>query len=534
MVAVPSTLREDYWTTFEIQDRDVEFLYNHLLELELPQTSHELLDALVRERIHCEKQAIEQQRSGGGDIYFPKDQHKVGQKLVFPSLGWQLGEVLDTRPGKNPDVGEFSVISVQFEHGEPREFASSFSDHILNQPPQLVDDEELLRPEFVLEMYRKELLSCVEHHLKEDEDFIRISGCWFPRALLVDVNMGHLNLAEAVLDMAGGGPMATADLMGQIDLPTNVNPKLLEFSLALALQEDERFDEVGPAGQIVWFLHRLEPQDVLESPLQLCYNEVDYDRSQLTPEMLALERDLGDELSSSDGNDLSMIDGEVDNLGKVQIRLIYPHWRAGTLPLSSRVRPLFPTANETPRILFTLVDGDTGEKFPAWVVRTSCYVCGLKDWYASKELMPGSLVYVRHGKQPGEVIIQVESHRPIKDYVRTVLVGSDGGTVFAMLKQSLSSTVDERMAISIPDVDALDEAWKNLQEDRTPFEKIIVNTVRELARLNPQSHVHASELYAAVNIMRRCPPGPILALLASRPWFNHVGDLHFRFDDSEK
>jgi hypothetical protein len=61
----------------------------------------------------------------------------------------------------------------------------------------------------------------------------------------------------------------------------------------------------------------------------------------------------------------------------------------------------------------------------------------------------------------------------------------------------------------------------------------VVNTVRELAKLNPQSHVHASELYANVNIIRRCPPGPILALLASRPWFVHVGDLHFRFDDSE-
>jgi hypothetical protein len=55
-----------------------------------------------------------------------------------------------------------------------------------------------------------------------------------------------------------------------------------------------------------------------------------------------------------------------------------------------------------------------------------------------------------------------------------------------------------------------------------------------LAKLNPQSHVHASELYTAVNIIRRCPPGPILALLASRPWFIHVGDLHYRFDDSER
>jgi hypothetical protein len=51
--------------------------------------------------------------------------------------------------------------------------------------------------------------------------------------------------------------------------------------------------------------------------------------------------------------------------------------------------------------------------------------------------------------------------------------------------------------------------------------------------LNTQGHVHASELYAAVNLLQRCPPGPIMALLASRPWFVHVGDLHYRFNDSE-
>ena len=73
------------------------------------------------------------------------------------------------------------------------------------------------------------------------------------------------------------------------------------------------------------------------------------------------------------------------------------------------------------------------------------------------------------------------------------------------------------MAIAVPDIEALDQVWLRVQKERVPFERIVVNTVRELAKLNPQSHVHASELYAAVNIVRRCPPGPILALLASVP-----------------
>jgi hypothetical protein len=148
--------------------------------------------------------------------------------------------------------------------------------------------------------------------------------------------------------------------------------------------------------------------------------------------------------------------------------------------------------------------------------------------------MPGSPVRIRHGDNPGEVIVQAEVRRPNREWVRTVLVGSDGGTVFAMLKQIVASGVDERMAVAVPDLEALDQVWLRVQKERVPFERIVVNTVRELAKLNPQSHVHASELYAAVNIVRRCPPGPILALLASRPWFVHVGDLHFRFDDSER
>jgi hypothetical protein len=147
--------------------------------------------------------------------------------------------------------------------------------------------------------------------------------------------------------------------------------------------------------------------------------------------------------------------------------------------------------------------------------------------------MPGSVFKVRKGKQPGEVIIQSESRRPGREWVRTVLVGSDGGVVFAMLKQIVNGPIDERMAIAIPDRKALDPIWQNQSLDQASLDKIVTGAVRELARLNPQSHVHASELYAAVNVTRRCPPGPILAVLASRPWFTHVGDLHFRLTDTE-
>jgi hypothetical protein len=526
MVMASFSLEEEYWETFDVTEEDIEFLYNYLLEVETPQTPGELVDALVGERIQRELQSFEKQRSSGGDLYFPKDHYTVDQELVFPALGWRRGKVVGVRQGTNPDLPAFEVIKVQLEDGEEHEYAASLAEHPLNEPPDLAQEDESLDPGQVLVEHGRELEKRLEEGLEAHPDFVRIAGRWFPRALLVDVNVGHLNLAEAVLDMAGGGPMKTDQLLEQVELSTDTNPKLVEFSLDLALEEDERFDEVGPAGKVMWYLKRLEPEAVQETPLYLRYHEIDHDRDVLTDDMLSLERDLDDELSP--------LDEPRETEQEVLVRLIFPHWRAGTLPLSARIRHLFPTAYEAPRIRFMLVDAASKETFPGWVVREKRYVSGLRDWYEKHGLMPGSLVRVRRGKQAGEVLVSVDTQRSSRDWIRTLLVGSDGGIVFAMLKQIVSAAYDERMAIAIPDQDAIDAVWTRMQKNRPPFERVVVDMVRELAKLNPQSHVHASELYAAVNLVRRCPPAPLLALLASRPWFIHVGDLHFRFDDSER
>jgi hypothetical protein len=520
------SLREDYWDTFKLTDEDREFIYNYLLEIEIPLTSPELLSALVNERIRQEILALEKQRTSGGDTYIPANIFTMDQDLVFPSFGWQHAQVIGIRPGQNPDLGNFQVIQVMFDNYETKEFASDIPNHWLNQPQEISIEESSLDSASVLAKYGEKLLEIINSDLIKNQEFVRIAGKWFPRALLVDINVGHLNLVEAILDMAGGGPSPTQPLVEQVGLASNTNSKLVEFSLDHALQEDPRFDEVGPSGEVLWFLHRLEPESVLQIPINLRYQPLEYDPSLLSEEMLELERKLDDELSP--------VSGRYPNLNDIQLTLTYPHWRAGTLPLTARINHLFPTAYEAPRIRFVLVDGETGQRFPGWVVRANHYVYGLQDWYKSHGLMPGSLIRVKHGKNPGEVIVQCDSQRGSREWVRTVLVGSDGGIVFAMLKQIITAAYDERMAIAIPDPQGLDTAWKQIQKDRVPFERIVVNIVRDLAKLNPQSHVHASELYTAVNIIRRCPPGPILALLASRPWFIHVGDLHYRFDDSER
>lgn len=520
------SLAEDYWLNFSVTSDDVEFLYNDLLDKEIPLTSHELIVALVENRIRQEKQSIERQRLAGGDVYLPKGSYQTGQALVFPAFNWKHGKVIDKRPGVNPDIGEFEVIQVAFEDGEKRSFAAGLQEHLLNKPPDQEQDEPGLDTASVLGEFGEDLQAILEDELQTNPDFVRIAGKWFPRALLIDINAGHLNLAEAVLDMASGGPLPTLSLLDQLGFASEDNTKLVEFSLDLALQEDPRFDEVGPAGQVLWFLNRLEPEDVRTANPFLRYSEIPFDRAVLTPEMIALERQHDDELSPFAGKTPAVSD--------VTIPLIFPHWRAGTLPLSQRVRHLFPTAYEAPRIRFILVDGESGQKFPGWVVRSHRYVYGLKEWFQAKNAFPGSLIRIRKGANPGEVIVHCETRRPLRDWVRTVLVGSDGGVVFAMLKQNLATGFDERLTIAVPDPNALEQVWLTSRRDTQPFERVLTHVARELVKLTPQNHVHASELYAAVNTVRRCPPGPILAILASSPTFKHIGDLHFRFEDSER
>jgi len=525
MTTAVLSLREDYWEEYELEGDDISFLYDYLLEYETPLTSEELMPILVIQRIEREKIQLEKKRLDGNDVYYPKDNYQVGNKLVFPANDWQKGEVTGTRDGENPAQGQFDVIQVAFENGDQREFAAGIEDHILNIPLEAAQSDSL-NLDSVTSDYRNVLMEQIELGLSVNDDFVQIAGRWFLKALLVDVNTGHMNLAEAVLDMNQGGPLATGDLVKEIDLPGDVHPNLIEFSLDHALQEDPRFDEVGPAGIVAWYLKSLEPENVLNTPLYLSYVPIEYDPDSLTEEMVTLEKSLDDELTPWQDEDQYTEE-------EVKVELIFPHWRAGTLPLSERVLPLFPTAYKAPRIRFTLIDGKSGERFPGWVVRKELYVSGLKDWYDKNGLIPGGILYIKPGEEPGEVIVETKSSRSTKEWMRTILVGSDGELVFATLKQIISSDYNPRMAIVVPDIEPVDQVWEKNQVEPPPFEQIVVDTVRELAKLNPQGHVHVTELYAAVNTVRRCPPGPLLSLLETRPWFVHVGDLHFRFDDSE-
>jgi len=520
------TLSPDYWQSLDVQRQDVELLQDHLFNTETPLTTRELLDVLVGARVQGEREARLKQRRGESRVYLPHDEYRIGEKLAFPALAWRKGTVTAVRPGVNPDRDNFEVIAVQLEDGPLLSFAARLEDHPLNREGE--DPDEGADPQAVAAEYSGEIEQKLEAALLADENLVRIAGRWFPRALLVDVNIGHLNLVEALLEMAAGEPMATPTLMEQLELPAGVNPNLIEFSLNYALQEDPRFDEVGPAGQVIWCLRRAEPEDVQNVPPALRYKPVEYDPSRLTRQMIALDAELDDELSD--------LEHSIPHSAEAIICLTYPHWRAGTLPISGRLGSFFPTAYESPRVRFTLVDGKSGQRIPAWVVRQYQYVSGLRAWFAARELFPGALVVVRPGMASGEVMIEAKNRRPSRDWVRTVLTGSDGGIVFATLRQQVACDYNDRMTAIITDVSAVEQAVAQSAKSRQSLEQLMVFVVRELSKLTPQGHVHAQEVYSAMNILRRVPPAPLMALLAGSAAIKHVGDLYFRLstEDTEE
>ena len=513
------SLPADYWQNLSITPKDIEFLQTYLFERETPLTPRELATVLVAERLRAEREAAEKKHANVKS-FLPKETYVTGDMIRFPALELS-GSVVAVRAGVNPDLGAFDVLTVAMENGGERLFAAGLANHKLNDEPLDDGSAPELDPEAVAQEFGAELEARLDSAFESDETLVRIAGRWFPRALLLDVNTGHLNLAEAVLDMAGGEPLPTEALMKDLELPVGVNPKLAEFSLNFKLQEDARFDEVGPAGQVLWCLQRLEPEGVQTIPAPLQYIEVPHDRSMLSDPMLAFEALADDELSP----------GNPPAANEVTISLLYPHWRAGTLPISARARRLFPTAYESSRVRFTFVDGKSGKKIPAWVVRKHGYVYGLADWFKTNELMPGGMIRVSRGAQPGEVRIEAQTKRPIRDWVRTVLVGADGGIVFALLKQQVGVELNDRMAIAVPDLSGVEAARDQVEKSRMSFETLVKTVMRELIKLSPQGHVHVQELYAALNILRRAPPAPLLALLAGKSEFIHVGDLHFKLEE---
>jgi hypothetical protein len=524
-MAFPSSINDTYWVNLTIGAKDQEFLFDYLFENERPLSTEALVRALIKSRISREIKLEQAKQAKRGSVYMPKDQHEIGQSLIFPALDWMSGMVINSREGYNPEHAPFKVIGVELEDGTIQEFASQLEDHILNKPSPVANNTTDSDEERIMADFGEGIGLKLNEKLSAMDDLVRIGKDWFPKSILVDFTQGHLNIAEAILDMQGGGPIETKTLLKQIDIDISENPSLNEFSMNYALQEDPRFDEVGSKGVFSWFLHRLEPEAVQEIPMFLSYGS-----DQNVPvEFSAADRQL---IASIDDELISIAIDEPTPSSIQTFTLNFPHWRVGSIPLTQKISHVFPSAFESERIKITLLDRDNDQEISAWVVRPFNYIYGLQKWYEDKELMPGSIINLEKSEDPGVIYIQAQKRRSNREWIKTVLVGADGGIVIALLKQPVSAGFAERMAISVPDPSALDEIWKERKIKPKSLKNDVMKMMQELSKLNQQRHVHFLELYSATNIIRRCPPEPLLKLLMSDPDFKHVGDYYFHLNDA--
>ena len=514
-----ATQTPEYWgSAFSVSEEDLEHLLNLFFDDELPRTDDELALALVRRRCQREESAVSHELAKGA-LYQPKHVYEAGQRLVFPALDYIVGNVVSLRDGRNPEYGPFQVMCVQFDGKPEREFACNFPySHRLNEESAgtLPDagNQTLYSSEDLYHLHGDHVRAKLVEALQRRPEFVWLFGRWFPAGLVADVNVGHLNLAEAVLDVAGGGPLPTDKLLNDVGLPREINRRLQEFSLNYALFKDERFDEVGPAGEVLWFLRRLQPVEVLNPPKRLMYEPIPYRPEMLDQALLRIEKELDDEHSK--------LPVPVEAPDEVTFTLTYPHRRVGSVPLSPTIATLFPTGR-TRRILFMFEDARSGQRWPGWVVREHQYAFGLDLWYEANDVPVGGLVNLRRSEEPGVVLVDLESRRPKREWVRVASV-RDNRLNFEMLKRQMMCGYDEHMVIALENFKAVDELAERVEAQRRSLTDLVQDVFPQLARLSPQGTVHSKTIYSAVNLVRRTAPGPLFAELVMHPILRPVGD----------
>jgi hypothetical protein len=236
----------EYWIEdFKPTPADLDLLYEVVLEAGRPFAIEELGSVLVR---HHVRQALERRRahaSAGGTLYLPSNRYEAKQKLIFPALDGAEGVVTAVRVGDNPAYGAYDVIQVRLG-SVTREFAAGLQwEHSLAATDTDVD------PDALAERYDAIVAPSLSARLATDKDWQRIGGLWILKAMLPAVNTGHLNLAEAII-MLAGEPLPADQILTELDLDKSLPLATRVMALEAALSSDPRFRNVGAIEAPLW------------------------------------------------------------------------------------------------------------------------------------------------------------------------------------------------------------------------------------------------------------------------------------------
>ncbi|HBY93392.1 MAG: hypothetical protein M5U01_03260 [Ardenticatenaceae bacterium] len=251
------TQTERYWRDkFRLTDEDRDNLLESFITKATPLSTDAIARFLMNERYRAEERVLAARVPA--NAYQPAGHYQVGDHLVFAALGGGRGEVVGARDGYNPRYDHFTVITVQIEdEAAPREFVTEFKHpHALNLEMGAAQEEQL-SPEELYERYGFYVRQKLEQEMAGSDEFVRFGDRWLPTALMVQYNVGHLNIADAMIDITRE-PLPPRELLKEIGEGAGVAMPIREFSLNYALSQDSRFVNVGTDERPLWSLGRLQ------------------------------------------------------------------------------------------------------------------------------------------------------------------------------------------------------------------------------------------------------------------------------------
>lgn len=522
------TQTEHFWQKqFTVSDKDLEAIYNQILELGQPLHLDQIAVDLVKR--YCDAEELEARSElQQGKLYQPKESFSVKDKVVFSAFEFAVGTVVSMREGHHPDYGSFTVIAVEFNNNIQgiREFAANFKqDHLLNASDQsLANLQGLLSPDELYQTFNQPISSKLRTALDNHDDFVEFHDQYFLADLITEFNEGLFNIADAAIDI-NQGPLSIDALIEQMRLVEDgqETTDLLRFSVSYHLAHDERFDDVGPTGQVLWYLERMAPPEAHHPPRRLQVEPQSYDVTKFDDNLRHFLTEIDDELT--DPQDF----GEVDpNPDSVVITLNYPHQRVGTLPLTPKTLPLFSTSYYNP-VLFEFVDGRTGNTFPGWCILNHKYIFGLDNWYKKNKLPVGAYITLKRTDDPMRVIVDYQATRTQRDWVRQANVAGNKLT-FQMSPSAYGCEYDDLMIIGESSTSQLDSFWLKAVERDISLFNLMCQIFPELSKLNPQSTVHAKTLYSGINVIRRAAPGIVFQELVTNDCFIPMDHGYWTYD----
>lgn len=517
-----------YWQKqFQVNSQDKEFIYSRILEENRLFSLDEIAVTLIKR--YCDAEELESRAElQQGRLYQPKESYQVGEKVVFPVFEYAVGTVSHIREAKHPDYGSFSVIGVNFEDDDTvREFAAKFNQpHTLNGDDQSLSTlQGLMSPEELYQTYQSTIQPKIKNALEASQEFTEFHGQYFLQDMLAEFHEGLFNIADAAIDI-NNGPLSIDALIGQMGLVKKNEEitDLLRFAVSYRLENDERFEDVGPTGQSLWYLERLEPPEARHIPrrLQMKADE-SYDVGLLDDTLYAILAEIDDEATHPD--DIAAVGAEIN---EITVVINYPHRRVGTLPLTPKTESFFPSSHYNP-VRLEFVDGRTGNTFPGWVVLQGKYVFGLETWYTENKLPVGAYIKVKRTKDPMRIIVDFETTRTQRDWIRTA-AASNNKLTFQMNKEAIGCKYDDLMIVGERSTTEIDSLWINAEEKEWSIYDILCDIFPQLSKLNPQSTVHAKTLYSGINMIRRVSPGMVFQELVQRDAFIPVDHGYWVYD----